>query len=165
MILRLIALLVPMIFLFVADVPTFLATSLWFYGLLLCWRWFRRENASMELIMFGVYGLLFGIMVFGNVQRFVPYTGSFIYGALALLSLVGSFTTPWTLPRAQAGDPVARRSHRLGNIILLICNALAMTLSILLFPGQYYIILPLGLSLISIPLSILVRRMALPRKI
>lgn len=161
MFLTIAALIIPIILLFVADVQTFLATCLLTNGLVICYRIYRRENPISQVLLFAVYGLLLAIMAIGNSHRFEPFTGSFIYGSLALLSLIGCLTTPWTLPASQAHNPQKRRQHRLGNAVLLVFNAGALWLSVSLFPNPLYIYLPLGLTALSIPTSRLLPQLVL----
>lgn len=154
MILSIVAFTVPLVLLFVADVQTFLVTSAYLYGLVLCVRFVKRQRALVDTVLLVVYLSIAFAQIGLGVDRIIPYTGTFVYAALGLLSLVGVATTPWTLPRNK---PLSRErvlEHRVGNGLMLIGDVIALYYSLALFPKLAYIVLPLAVTAAAVLSSI-----------
>ncbi|MCX7656084.1 hypothetical protein [Treponema sp. J25] len=154
MILTILAFILPLGLLFLVDLDTYIVTSAFLYGLLLCYRYAKNQRYILDIVFFIVYLTLTVIQIIFGIQRFIPFTGSVIYATLSIVFFISSIGVPLTNDNRKPLYPEILIERSIGNSILSIMNFLAFTFSIVLFPSILYIIVPLVFSLSSIPISV-----------
>ncbi len=154
MILTIAAFLIPLILLIFADLEVYIATCAFMYGVLICYRYARKDKSILDIIFFFTYSTLALLQITTGLDRFIPYTGTVIYGVLAIVFFLASLGLPLTNNDVNTWKPEILLERRITNLLLAIMNSVAFMCSLVLFPSILYIIIPLVITVISIPVSI-----------
>ncbi|WP_304224603.1 hypothetical protein, partial [Gracilinema caldarium] len=154
MILTIAAFILPFALIIFADLEIYIATCAFIYGILICYRYARNEYSILDILLFLTYLTLTLLQFNIGLDRFIPYTGTIIYGILAIVFFFASLGLPLTSASKNTWQPEIIFERRITNLLLAIMNITAFILSIVLFPSLLYIIIPLFITVISIPTAI-----------
>jgi hypothetical protein len=140
--------------LFLLPLQVFLITAVYCYSMLILWRLYLKNIALLDIVVLIIYSAIAILYFLFGLKDIVPFTGSFFYGAIGLTSLVGGVIgRPFTLMKIGEKPKSEIIYHRLMNIIMGLLYSIALYLSIVLFPSSTYIIVPIVISIVAIPLS------------
>lgn len=140
--------------LFFLPLEMVLITAVYCYALLNLWRVYSKNIALFDIVALGIYSVIAIVYYLFGFKDIVPFTGSIFYGAIGFASLAGGLIgRPFTLMKIREKPKSEIVYHRLMNIIMGISNIVALYLSITLFPASTYIVIPIAISIIAIPLS------------
>jgi hypothetical protein len=140
--------------LFFLPIQVFLLTAVYCYAMLNLWRIYSNSLAVLDMVVLVIYSVIGVLYYFFGFKDIVPFTGSIFYGAIGMAALVGGLIgRPFTLREIREKPKPEITFHRVMNIMLGISYMGALYFSIALFPGSAYITVPLAISIVAIPLS------------
>jgi hypothetical protein len=142
--------------LFFLPIKVFLLTALYCYAMLNLWRVYTKNVTMLDLAVLAIYMVIAALYSIFGIKDIVPFTGSIFYGAIGLTSLVGGLIgRPFTLGKIGEKPKSQIILHRIMNVILGIFYMVALYFSIALFPVSTYIVVPLVISIVAIPMSMI----------
>lgn len=148
MIITLFALIIPMFLLFFVDLDIYLMTTTYLYACVVLYKISASKKLLIDSILLSLYFCLMMLNKISSFSDLIPYMGSLIYFVLSVYFALCIFM------RKIYKSKINRLENILLNIFLTGANIISLILSIQLFPKMAYIIIPLVISLLSIPFSI-----------
>ncbi|MCX7655967.1 MAG: hypothetical protein N2Z76_05540 [Treponemataceae bacterium] len=154
MILTILAFILPFFLIFFVDVEIYLVTCAYLYSVLVSYKATRKEWNLIDILLLGIYLFLFFLNSVFKISNFIPYTGAVIYFSLSIVFLIASKGVPIISTKTRKRDPDLLFQQKVTYLFLVFLNVLAFILTFVLFPSIYYIIVPLCISIGSIPFVI-----------
>ena len=138
---------------FVLPARLMVFTGLFISLLALIWDYLESRRTMINWAVLLVNVLVCSCYYLLGVESFLPYMGTFFYGAIALLAF-GSILLrrPFTMARAPS-NPWEYRFHVGNTLVVGLFQLAAIGVSFLLMPHIAYVILPMLISFSSVGLS------------
>lgn len=136
------------------------------YGVLVWYDFYKGRINLLNVSILGVYVVIGIFYYFVGWEDILPFTGSFVYGALFFASFLGvilrkPFTLPSRIDKSSSNemDKISLKYHLILNVFLGTFFLISLVFSIVLFPRPSYIWIPIVICVVGSIFSIYIGKL------